>query len=45
MISDQQVKGVGAGTNMTYGEQDHNEGYEAPNTDIIKAVKRARAMK
>ena len=45
MILDQQAKGAGAGTNRMDSEQDHNEGYVATKTEIMKCSKKDRSNK
>ena len=43
-MSGQQIKGVGAGTNMTDGGQDYDIGYEAPKTAIMESSLKNRSV-
>ena len=40
---DQQIKGGSDEINMVNGIQDHNVGYEAPRTDIMKNTQKSRS--
>ena len=44
-MPDQQISVVSACTNMADGRQDHNIGYEAAKTEVMKRSQKSREVK
>ena len=43
MTLDWQMKGAGAGTNVTDGRKDHDTGYETPKAEVMESSQKSRS--